>query len=384
MAREVMPVTKTIITWARDRAGFSLADAAAKFKNIAAWEDPNSEDAPTYPQLEAMAEAFKVPVAVFFFPTPPKVPKVEETFRSVSEAAIVAVEPRIKLLLRKAKVLQINLAELNGGRNPARRLITRDLRFPATIDAQEMAERVRDYLGVTLEQQAAWPNPDVALEQWRARFIDAGVFAFKDQFRSDKFAGFCLSDDEFPIIYVNNTTPKTRQIFTLFHELAHLLFRTSGVDFRHAADEPRVVGRAAQIEVLCNRFAGKLLVPDDAFRALMHGRAADLDTARDLARHLNVSTLVIFRKMLDQRLIQSVEYEAAHAKAEAVEREKKKSSGGDPHNSRMAYLGRAYVGMALQAFHQHRIDESQLADYLLVKPRHIAPLEERYIRGSAT
>jgi Zn-dependent peptidase ImmA (M78 family) len=382
MAREQMPITKAVLTWARDRAGFSITEAQEKFKSIAEWEDTSSDETPTYVQLEALATAFKVPIAVFFFPRPPNVPKIEETFRSVPEAALIAVEPRIKLLLRKAKVLQLNLAELNNGRNPARRLITRDIRFPITVDAGAMAADVRDYLGITLAEQTSWANTEVALEKWRARFIDVGVFVFKDQFRSDAFTGFCLTDEEFPIIYVNNTAPKARQIFTLFHELGHLLFHTSGVDFRREVDAPRSTGTAHRIEVLCNRFAGALLVPDNAFRAEMAGRAANFDTALDLARHFNVSTLVIFRKMRDHRLIDAGAYQAAHSRAEA-ESDRKSSKGGDPHNNRMAYLGRAYVGMALAAYHQHRIDESQLADYLLVKPRHVAPLEERFLRGIA-
>jgi len=69
MAREQMPVTPALITWARDRAGLSLSDAEERFRKIAAWE--SGEAGPTYPQLEALADAFKVPVAVFFFPEPP-------------------------------------------------------------------------------------------------------------------------------------------------------------------------------------------------------------------------------------------------------------------------------------------------------------------------
>jgi Zn-dependent peptidase ImmA (M78 family) len=56
------------------------------------------------------------------------------------------------------------------------------------------------------------------------------VSVFKDAFRVDDYSGFCLYDDEFPLIYVNNSTSKTRQIFTLFHELAHLISHTSGID----------------------------------------------------------------------------------------------------------------------------------------------------------
>ena len=50
----------------------------------------------------------------------------------------------------------------------------------------------------------------------------------QEVFQAEGLFGFCLQDDEFPIIYLNNSAAKSRQIFSLFHELAHLLLRTSG------------------------------------------------------------------------------------------------------------------------------------------------------------
>jgi Zn-dependent peptidase ImmA (M78 family) len=380
MARETLPVTPTLVSWARERAGFTLAQAQEKFRNIADWE--RGDSSPTYAQIEAMANAFKVPVAVFFFPDRPAVPDVEETFRTLPEVTLATLEPRIKLLLRKAKALQLNLAELNNGRNPARRLITRDLRFSPDIEPQAMAEQVRGYLGIALSQQTEWETPEIALERWRSSFADAGVFVFKDQFRSDRFAGFCLTDEEFPIIYVNNTAAKTRQIFTLFHELGHLLFHTSGVDFRRQEDEPPWQQRdAARIEVLCNRFAGTFLVPDNAFLAFLNGRTPTFEVVREIAGYFKVSALVIYRKLLDHRLIDATTYEEAHRRAE-IERDA--GSGGNFYNNHVAYLGRRYIEMALRAYHQHRISEDQLADYLLLKPRNIAALEEKFLKGAAT
>jgi Zn-dependent peptidase ImmA (M78 family) len=382
MAREQIPITPAVVRWARERAGYSLEEASPKFKSIAEWELEGSEEPiyPTYPQLELMAAAFKVPVAVFFFPEPPQLPPIEETFRTLPEAELSALEPRIKLLLRKAKALQLNLSELNGGRNPAKRLITRDLKFPINVQASAMAESVRQYLGVPLEEQTSWNTVEIALERWRAKFADVGVFVFKDQFRSPRFAGFCLTDEEFPIIYVNNTAAKSRQIFTLFHELGHLLFHTSGVDFRSQEIPPTSTVDDRRIEVLCNRFAGTILVPDDAFLAELAGRPATYETARKLADHFKVSALVIFRKFRDHRLITATDYAEAHKRSEA---EEDRGSGGNFYNNQMAYLGRAYVGMALRAFRQHRISETQLADYLLVAPKNISGLETRYLKGTA-
>nr|PZN78600.1 MAG: hypothetical protein DIU57_15650 [Pseudomonadota bacterium] len=88
---ERLPVTPALVRWARERAGFNLEEAARRFPKIQEWE--NGVVAPTYAQLEALAAAFKVPVAVFFFPEPPKVPRIEETFRTLPEVAFDLLPP---------------------------------------------------------------------------------------------------------------------------------------------------------------------------------------------------------------------------------------------------------------------------------------------------
>ena len=145
-----MPVTPGLITWARERAGFTRKAAAVTFKKIAAWEA--GEAFPSYPQLEKLADTFKVPIAVFFFPEPPDLPSIKETFRTLGSEQFDQIPPRIRLLLRKALTFQMGLSELSGGRNLAERLITRDLTFQPNASIDTIANSVRAYLGVPIEQ----------------------------------------------------------------------------------------------------------------------------------------------------------------------------------------------------------------------------------------
>src|SRR5271166_5839616 len=286
MPSKGIPVNKDVIAWARKRAGLSQKEAAQKFAKIAAWEAGTAP--PTYPQLESMAEEFRIPVAVFFFPQPPNVPPIQETFRTLPDAEFAQLPRRIQHLLRKAKAFQLGLYELTQGRNPAERLITRDVEFTARMSADTMAARVRDYLGVSLDQQTAWRDADEALKEWRQALYRVGIFVFKDAFREESFSGFSLYDDVFPIIYVNNSSAKTRQIFTLFHELAHLLFHTSGIDTLENRYIDGLPDRQKRIEILCNRFAAQFLVPESAFAAALSGREPSERTAEYLAARFNV------------------------------------------------------------------------------------------------
>ncbi|HEV2574280.1 ImmA/IrrE family metallo-endopeptidase [Methylocella sp. CPCC 101449] len=376
MPSEQIPITPAIVTWARKRAGFALADMEREFPKIAQWEVGDSY--PTYRQLENLSVKLKVPVAVFFFPEEPRTPPIEETFRTLPQAVLDRLPSRMKLLLRKAKALQLNLIELCGGRNPMPRLITRDLRFSPAESVVTMAREVREYLGISIDQQIAWLNDDSALKAWRDSLQKFGVFIFKDAFQAADYSGFCLVDNEFPIIYLNNSCSKTRQMFTIFHELAHLLFETSGID--SLSEIEARPGQSRQIEVFCNRFAAEFLLPAAVFEQARRGLAASEETAQLLAARFHVSRESIFRRFLDRREISLRQYEEA---AERWNNEGGEGAGGNYYNTKLAYLPRDYVALALAAYHQNRISEGKLAEFLDTKPRNLSTLEERFIGNAA-
>jgi Zn-dependent peptidase ImmA (M78 family) len=376
MPREQIPVTPSVITWARERAGFSVEEAKENFAKIAAWEA--GEAFPTYPQLERLADTFKVPIAVFFFPEPPDLPRISESFRTLPMEEFAQIPRRVKFLLRKATALQINLTELCQGQNPADRLITRDLEFPANVNLENMVREVREYIGISLEKQCSWNTDDEALKSWRQALLGVGVFIFKDAFRVPEYSGFCLYDEVFPIIYVNNSATKTRQIFTFFHELAHLLFHTSGIDTIGDEYIPALPAPARRIEVLCNRFAAQFLVPEAAFRNAFAGLDPSESTAELLAGHFHVSREFIYRKFLDRGLIDEAAYTEA---AIHWANQRQEGAGGNPYWTKIAYLGREYIELALSQYHQNRIDQDQLAEYLDSKPRYVETLEEYFSRG---
>lgn len=377
MAREQIYINPDNIRWARERAGCSLEEAKKDFKKIVEWEGGKSS--PTYRQIERLSEKFKIPVAVFFFPNPPDVPPIDETFRTLPDVEFERIPRKVRLLLRKAKALQLNLSELCGGKNPSKRRAIDELSFSLKAEISETAREVRDYIGITLEEQMSWATTDDALKVWRDAFQKIGIFVFKDAFRESDYSGFCLYDAEFPIIYVNNTAAKSRQIFTLFHEFAHLLFQTSGIDTLSGAFVQNLRGDDRLIEIQCNKFAAEFLLPEKTFEEEITGREATEPTAELLAERYHVSREFIFRRFLDRGLIEEGAYlEAAQRWAGQRQR---KPTGGDSYWNKIAYLGRDYIRLALSQYHQNKINEEQLAEYLDTKPKNVGTLEEYYARG---
>jgi Zn-dependent peptidase ImmA (M78 family) len=195
----------------------------------------------------------------------------------------------------------------------------------------------------------------------------------------DDYSGFSLYDDVFPIIYVNNSSTKTRQMFTLFHELAHLLFHTSGIDTLEDRYIPTLPARQRRIEVLCNRFATEFLVPDRAFAKAVAGHGPSERTAELMAARFHVSREVIYRKFLARHWIDQAEYTRA-AQQWASQRQPVGGSG-DFYWNTISYLGRDYISLAFNQYYQNRIDAEQLGEYLNTKPKNISTLEGYFSRG---
>jgi Zn-dependent peptidase ImmA (M78 family) len=378
--KEGLPITPAVVQWARERAGYSVEDAVRHFKKIAAWEA--GQALPTYVQVEQMAERFKIPVAVFFFPNPPGVPPIEQSFRTLTAGDFAAIPRTVRFFLRRGQAMQLNLVELNDSKNPAGRVISRDLKPTPNTSLDKIAAEVRAYLGVSIDEQGSWKSVDEALEKWREVFVTkAGIYVFKDAFRAPNYFGFCLYDDEFPVIYINNSSAKSRQIFTLFHELGHLLFHTSGVDLSDDAFIDHLGNAERKIEVICNGLAAHVLVPDEVLDKMLKDVPIGRPLAAQLAGYFSVSREVIYRKFLDRGLIDADEYSAAAKEWAAQMKPKDAESSGNYYNSQHAYLGQRYIDLAFTRYYQRRFDRGQLAEYLNIKPKNLPTFAEKFAGG---
>jgi len=383
---DAIPVNGKVLRWARESAGLTIDEVVQKmnrkritYEMIESWEQ--SFEAPTYSQLERLAyEVYKRPLAIFFFPEPPQEITAKQSFRTLPEYEIQRMPVKMRFLLRKAQSFQLNLYDLYDGVNPSEKKITKDLEFSTHISAKEMGEKVRQYINIDIETQNSFGNPENALKEWRKILEGFGLFIFKDAFQSDEFSGFCLYDDKFPVIYVNNSKPFTRQIFTLFHELAHLLFKTGGIDTKIEDYLHYLDGDEKRIEIICNSFAGEFLVPSEHFYQKASGITVDDESISSLANIYHVSREVILRKFYDLDRIDQEFYSKKVREWRMAESSASTGSGGNYYFTKGAYLGSKYIEKAFSQFYQNRITTERLADYLGVKVKNISGMESQLYR----
>ncbi|MEA5463179.1 ImmA/IrrE family metallo-endopeptidase [Leptothoe sp. PORK10 BA2] len=378
MTKPVAGIQPKVLAWARQQSGYSINDIARKLKRepteVAAWE--TGEAAPTYVQLEKLAYKFyKRPLALFFMPAPPEEPPLKQEFRTLPMAEIDTLLPQTRYLLRTAQAFQLSLRELNDGTNSVEQPIFKAIKFRENV--KQTAQKIQNSLGIGLTDRAEWRSADDALKAWRHALEQSGVYVFKQSFEQKAISGFCLVDDEFPIIFINNSTAKTRQIFTLFHELAHVLMgvNTIGkIDDNYADDLPQ---EDKKIEQLCNALAAEILVPLDDFAMQIDGvQEFDDSVLEGWTNRYWVSREVILRRLLDADKIARDEYVSKTIRWQAgAQQPENKRPGGSYYATQVAYLGENYLRLVFDRYYQGRLDVDQVAGHLGIKAKNVSGIE---------
>ena len=381
MTEYIQGINPNIIKWARERSGYSLQEVARYLnRNVAIisnWE--SGAAAPTYVQLEKLADKYKRPVAMFFFPEPPQEPDFVNQL-ALRSTEIEQLDPGIRVLLRQAYARQLSLMELNMGVNPAETKIFQDLHPQLDDSPAELAQQTRAYLDISVETQASWNGTREALENWREQVEEKGIFVFKDAFRDESVDGFCLVHEQFPVIYLNNSRSSARQIFSLFHALAYLLLGENGITRGiNPIGEP--------IEGFCNQFAAEFLVPSGDLETRFNDSLYDDTAIEELADYYKVSRPVILLKLVNRSVFTSEDYRQKIAQwTEEYESRLEgrgggeSSGGGDYYNTHAVYLGYRFLEITFSRYHQGQCSIEELADHLNIKVKNLPRLEDCLLR----
>jgi Zn-dependent peptidase ImmA (M78 family) len=299
------------------------------------------------------------------------------------EEVVDTMPPEIIRVYKRAKVYQLDLKELENQNEAKPPRLLDNFNLTKNTNVFDLIKLVRNFLNIDFQTQKSWENFDEAIEKWRNVLITFGIYIFKDAFRNNKYSGFSLYDKNYPVILINNTIPKARQIFTIFHEISHLLFKAGGVDLLEESFFNRLQADYYAIEQMCNKFAGEFLLPiaefKDNFPAFNEGNLTKMANAYKVSRE------VILRKYLDSNLVSSETYNMYTKKwlkeyLDSRENKKDNKSRGNHYNTKRAYLGEYYVNLVFSHYYQGRIDMEVLANYLDEKVSNIPTFEGYVLR----
>ena len=384
MRRELpVPVTPSVLVWAREQSGYAVARVAerlqVKEERVAEWEQ--GARPPTFRQVEELARFYHRPLSLFFQPAPPQVPSPATEYRRLPGVTPGEESPELRLAVRKMSSRRETMLELLdelGEPLPNFTLSARLSEPPAVVGA-----RLRTALGIELANQLDWPNEWHAWARWRTAVETIGVLVFQfPKVPLTEARGVSLLHFPLPVAGVNSKESPHPRIYTLIHEVVHLML-AAGNEEAPAAREARDSAEWTQVERFAEEAATNTLVPEAALGAMMEEAGLpkngwDIGDVRTLAKRFQISPLAMATRLRAFGIFTWDQYHQWRADWEAwvATLPARKSGFAHPVTTAVSRAGRPFTTTVLEALAANRISPVDASRYLDLKYEHFDKLKE--------
>ncbi len=376
-------VEPSVLEWARVSAGWTIEEIGEKLNKsgrvIESWEA--GDENPTLSQLSNLADYYKRPLAALLLPEPPKEPPLPHDFRSLQGENTVRLSPKTRFAMRRARRLQLIAKDLMG--EPLVEISKRIGSAGISDNPELLAQKSRDLLGIEIKTQFDWKDNREALRQWIYSIERLGILVFQMSMPIEEARAFSLLDKEIPVIVINTQDSVNARIFSLFHELGHILLNKDGVC--NPSRYPESSAEIKSIEVFCNRFAGAVLIPMDQLlnhtrvKRAKHGHEWQDKSLRSISKDFKVSPEVVLRRLLIANLTSVELYKKRrdewNAKDVAGQQKKRKGGVRNIPTECVQRNGLPLTSLVIDSYKNKKITKSDVADYLDIRLKHLPGVE---------
>lgn len=366
-------VTPEVLTWARNLDSITLGEASKRLNvkedKIDEWE--NGLSLPTLRQAKTLARLYRVPFVYFYLPdVPQKTKRIDKidyrTFGNIGERFEMSRELRWTLRdIEERRDTMLSLYEANG-----QEIQQFTLKMDFKTTHQDIADAVRDLLNITYEKQVRFRKPEKFLSYCISKLEQMDFLIFQaSKIDPKEMRGLSLAYDVFPIITLNRKDEPSARLFTLIHELIHIITNTSGIC--NAISEDPISDN--DIELMCNDIAGKVLVPQEEFKnhngiSQIKNNGFDDIYVSSIARDFAVSKEVILHHLWDMNVItRRMYFETLKRYSDEYQAYKLKQKKGflPPALDKGTQVGKLYARTVLNSYYENKISVRDASNYLL-------------------
>ena len=377
-------VTPEVLQWARSLDRITVDEIAQKLKvdvaKIEAWESGN--EYPTLPQAKNLAKQYRVPFVYFYLPdTPQKTKRLEKIdYRTFGNLGINDMSREMRWFLRDVEERRDIMIELY--QEAEIEPIQFTLKLPVETTEEVFAAQIRNLLSLTDENQLKLRKPEAALSYCISKLEAQDFLIFQAaKIQPEEMRGLSVAYDIFPIIALNRKDEPSARLFTLIHELVHIMTRTSGICNDMSQDKAQL----GQMELFCNKIAGLALVPTDTLKknrniSLIQQYGLDDTYVSAIARDFAVSREVVLHRLWDISIIDKTTYfdTLNRYSDEYLAYKKRKKSDGflPPALDKGTQVGKLYTKAVISAYHADKLSPREASNYLLgLRVNHFGAIE---------
>ena len=367
MTKEVInEINLVVLRQCREQIGLSVEEVRKKFPRIDKFE--SGEAKPTYKQLSDMAELYVVPQWVFLKSELPDEYKLEtnSAFRKLVRTS--EFEPyQIRRLLTKIECFRELIIDFRNDINEPIHSFSPPS-VENVVSTVDVAKIVRKWLGCS-------DSDKYDFDEWRAIIESKGVFVFlTSKFSTwskvdvSLFRGMAIYKEILPIIVINDSDAYKAQVFTLFHELGHLIKKQIALDSTYFDDD-------SVEEVWCNDFAGNVLMPYSKFQNISpppKDPEKAIEQVQSNAEQFAVSPLACLVRMRKLELIDEEQFKEIISIFDKKNSAYKESQGGSNYvrnmaDERIQQYGSLYTSVVVDAYYAQEISLHRMCKLLELK-----------------
>ena len=342
----------------RESAGMSPDDIAEKLKiskeKVIAIED--GEASFTMLQIKKLADIYHRPLAAFLMDSPPQLPFTLTDYRINREKKLT---PQVYLAQRRAYYLSSKIAELSGKRS----------QIPLFAETQKAGEQAREFRKnmnmILIKSQKAEDTLNSYKKTLEEKLL---ISIIEYPFNADDVRAFCISSD-ISIIVLNEHDKPEIKLFSLFHEICHLLRKASGICSIDIAKDK------LEIERYCNSFSAEFLVPEHALKQDIGDlRVFSREIISEFSESYAVSKQVIMLRLLSLGYITRGQYNDFKLNFDAEKLEKPeygRRNWDKVFFNRVGYLAQQEVS---RAYHKGEISFSEVIGVFDIKSKYAEKL----------
>lgn len=374
--KQVLTISGPVLKWARITLfGGKIEEATIKLgitkEELTQLETTN----PTISlsRLKKISKVYKRNISVLLLKTPP-ISQQTPKFRKLPDVENATFQQTTFLSIRQAQEVQnATIYLLDEKQN----IFIQQLQ-KYSYDPELLASKTIEFLGINEDIRFKSKTSREQLSIWKRLLEAKGVLVLELSYDLADSRAFTLFHPAAPVIALNSKDTDNARIFSLFHELGHLVLGQTDIDESFDLDTKNNY----KDEKFCNTFSASLLVPNNLLKEIAKGiRCYEDNNVKEIANVFKVSISVIWRKLHDNNLITFKQFNKIRHKlstfeafSQPIKREFKANKNTHLY-IKIKRKSEFFINEVFDAFNQNKISYYDVLNYIGIKAETLPKLQ---------